>query len=289
MLATVAARTSQAARTAAPIVVSRVSACAARQLSRAAISATKKSDGELPKPPKVAVVLAGAGVYDGSEITEAVSALIHLARLGCEVECFAPDRAQLHVVNHVTGEVDATAPPRNVRVESARIARGHAAPLDSLDVAAFDAVIVPGGFGAAKNLCSFAVDGAAFKVPADVERVIAGFHSAKKPLGLCCISPVIAARVIGARAAAAAGAPPVQLTVGGASEDGGRWPYAGTAAVIAGTPGAAHVEHGARDAHVDRAHRVVTAAAYMSGTSDSFDVFLSVGNMVEAVVRLTRE
>lgn len=134
---------------------------------------------------------------------------------------FAPNKPQLHVVNHLTGE-PAEKETRNVLVESARIARGDILPLDKLSVTAFDAVIFPGGFGAAKNLSSFALDGASMTVDPEVASVLTQFHAARKPIGLCCIAPVLAARVL----------PGVSLTVGSEEEEGGVWPYAGTAKAI---------------------------------------------------------
>ena len=105
-------------------------------------------------PKKVAVVLSGSGVYDGSECTEVVSILIHLSSAGYSASCYAPDKNQHHVVNHVTGEE--MAEKRNVLIESARLARGNVAPLSDIDASLYDAIIVPGGFGAAKNLCNHA-------------------------------------------------------------------------------------------------------------------------------------
>src|SRR5438105_3624402 len=127
----------------------------------------------------VAVVLAGCGRGDGSEIHEAVSCLIHLARLGAAYRCFAPDALQADVVNHATGK-SVPGEKRNQMVEAARIARGEIAPLSTLDPAAFDAVVFPGGFGAAKNLCTFAKDGENCTVIPDVERVVKGFDKAVK-------------------------------------------------------------------------------------------------------------
>lgn len=108
--------------------------------------------------PRVAVVLSGAGVYDGTEITEAVATLVHLSGSGAAYKCFAPNIPQMHVVNHATGEV--AEETRNVLVESARIARGQIQDLATLQVAEFDALVLPGGFGAAKNLSTFATEGA---------------------------------------------------------------------------------------------------------------------------------
>ena len=115
---------------------------------------------------KVAVILAGCGVYDGAEINESVLTLLHIAKAGASYECFAPDIEQMHTINHLTGEE--MAPNRNVLVEAARIARGEIKALTELNVNEFDALIVPGGFGAAKNLSDFAVKG----VDAQVQRLL---------------------------------------------------------------------------------------------------------------------
>ena len=117
---------------------------------------------------KAAVMLSGSGVYDGSEITEAVALLVGLSRIGASVQCFAPDRDQAHVVDHTSGE-DQPDHKRNVLKESARIARGAVTPLSELNAADFDALFVPGGFGAAKNLCDFGFKGSEMTVEEDVK------------------------------------------------------------------------------------------------------------------------
>ncbi|XP_027750100.1 glutamine amidotransferase-like class 1 domain-containing protein 3A, mitochondrial [Empidonax traillii] len=142
---------------------------------------------------RVALVLAGCGVFDGSEIHEASAALVHLSRAGAEVKIFAPNIEQRDVVNHLKGSP--AEEKRNVLVESARLARGNIQDLAELKAADFDAVIFPGGFGVAKNLCSWAVDGKNCTVNEQVSSTLQAFHSAKKPIGLCCISPVLAAKV----------------------------------------------------------------------------------------------
>lgn len=106
---------------------------------------------------RVGVVLSGCGVYDGSEIHEAVLTLLALDRAGAQTVCFAPDKPQFHVVNHLTGDV--TNENRNILVESARIARGKIQPLSEADAQQLDALIVPGGFGSAKNLSDLATQG----------------------------------------------------------------------------------------------------------------------------------
>jgi enhancing lycopene biosynthesis protein 2 len=143
---------------------------------------------------KFAVVLAGNGVFDGAEIHEATLTLLAIMRQGAEYSCFAPDIPQYHVINHITGEeMDET---RNVLVESARIARGNIFPLSKFDGNNFDAIIFPGGFGAAKNLSTVAFDGANAKVNADVESAVNEMVRLKKPIGALCISPAFIAKIL---------------------------------------------------------------------------------------------
>lgn len=224
--------------------------------------------------PKIAVVLAGCGVYDGTEVHEASACLVHLSRAGAEVSMFAPDMQQMHVINHTKGEP--MEEQRNVLVESARIARGKISALTELKAGQFDGVVFPGGFGAAKNLSTFAVDGVDCKVIPDVERVLKEFHSAKKPIGLCCIAPVLAAKVL----------PGCSVTVGSDQEEGGRWPYAGTAGAIEQL-GATHVKKEASEAHVDDANKVVTAPAYMCETG-VHEIFDGIGKMIDGVIKLAK-
>lgn len=144
---------------------------------------------------KIAVVLAGNGVYDGAEIHEATLTLLAIARNGAKYQCFAPDKEQAHVVNHLTGEE--MPEKRNVLVESARIARGNIKPLSEYRAENFDAIIFPGGFGVAKNLCTYAFDGINCKVDPDVEKAVRSTVSAGKPTGALCISPVLIAKILG--------------------------------------------------------------------------------------------
>jgi len=139
---------------------------------------------------KVAVLLSGCGVFDGAELQESVLTLLEVARAGAHYQCFAPDIAQLHVVNHITGEVD-TNDTRNVLVESARIARGDIKPVTDLLINEFDALIIPGGFGAAKNLCSFALAGADQVIDPSIKHFINQFAETNKPVGFICIAPVM--------------------------------------------------------------------------------------------------
>ncbi|KAL4231236.1 Glutamine amidotransferase-like class 1 domain-containing protein 3 [Mactra antiquata] len=231
-----------------------------------------KSNTSGGNSPKVAVVLSGCGVYDGSEVHESSAVLVHLSRAGADISMFAPDIDQMHAINHTKGEP--MEQNRNVLVESARIARGNIGALSTLNATDFDAVIFPGGFGAAKNLSTFAVDGTDMKVNSDVEKTIKDFHGQSKPIGLCCIAPVIAARLI----------QNVEVTVGQDKEDGGRWPYAGTTAAIQ-TMGAKHVLKNVDEAHTDTKNKVVTTPAFMCETK-FHEIFDGVGKMVEGVIKL---
>ena len=129
---------------------------------------------------KIGVVLSGCGVYDGSEIHEAVITLLAIARSGAQAICYAPDKAQTDVINHLTGEAQAES--RNVLVEAARIARGEIQPLANARADALDALIVPGGFGAAKNLSNFASQGSECEVDSDLKALALAMHQAGKPL-----------------------------------------------------------------------------------------------------------
>jgi enhancing lycopene biosynthesis protein 2 len=192
---------------------------------------------------RVGVLLAGCGVYDGAEIHEAVITLLALDRTGAEVVCMAPDMPQLHVINHLTGEV--TGETRNVLVESARIARGTVRDVATVDPAELDALVIPGGFGAAKNLCSFAVEGASCSVHPAVARLVRGVHAAGKPVAAACIAPVILASLLGAEHP--------RLTIG--TDDA-------TAAVLE-QMGARHVKSGPDGIVVDRDRRLTSTPAYM--------------------------
>lgn len=219
---------------------------------------------------KAAVVLSGCGVYDGSEIHEAVSVLVHLSRLGAETSCFAPDGEQAHVINHLTGKPEA-GQHRNMLVESARIARGHIRPLKELKAGDFDAVFFPGGFGAAKNLCTFATSGPDCEVNRQVERVLKDFHAAGKPIGMCCIAPVIAAKVFGK----SAGGPGCSVTIGDDKS---------TASAIE-TMGSRNVSKEVTETNVDSANFLVTTPAYMYN-APVHEVFEGIGQMVDRTLAM---
>jgi enhancing lycopene biosynthesis protein 2 len=217
---------------------------------------------------KAGIVLSGCGVKDGSEIHEAVLTMLHLDRIGAQIVCAAPDDEQSEVVNHVSGQA-CTGERRNMLRESARIARGSIVALDCLKAADIDALIFPGGFGAARNLCTFADDGPQCTVRPDVERLILEMVQSGKPLGALCIAPVLLARVLGGRGK------PVEVTVGN---------DAGVAGAIVAM-GARHVACPVDQAVTDCEYRVVTSPAYMLATG-IHDVSASAGALVAAVAKL---
>ena len=192
---------------------------------------------------KVAVVLSGCGVYDGAEINEAVLTLLALEQQGAEYQCFAPDMPQMHVINHLTGE-PVEGESRNVMVEAARIARGNVQPLTEAAAADFDALLVPGGFGAAKNLSNFAVAGKDMQVQPDFLQLARAFHQQGKPIGLICIAPVMAAAICGEGS---------QCTIGSDAE---------VAAAITAM-GGQHLQCPVTEARVDVERKLVTTPAYM--------------------------
>jgi enhancing lycopene biosynthesis protein 2 len=217
----------------------------------------------MSKKPAFAVILSGCGVYDGAEIHEAVLTLLAIDKAGGQYACFAPDAPQHHVVNHVSGqEMQET---RNVLVESARIARGKIQNLKEFDPAKFDAMIFPGGFGAAKNLCSFAFDGPNCKVNPDVEKAVKAMHGAKKPIGALCIAPALMARILGQ----------VEVTIGN---------DAGTAQAI-GAMGGKHCATSHGEVVVDKTHRLVTSPCYMLDATIS-QIALGAENSVKALIGL---
>jgi enhancing lycopene biosynthesis protein 2 len=217
---------------------------------------------------KVAVVLSGCGVYDGAEIHEAVITLLALDRAGAEIVCAAPNVDQAHVVNHVSGEV-AAGERRSVLVESARIARGKIVDLAKLEAKSVDAAIFPGGYGAAKNLCTWAFKQDACEVNAEVARFIKEVHAARKPLGFVCIAPVIAAKVLGSVHP--------QLTIGNDQSTAGS----------VDKMGGRHVATPVRDIVIDREQKVVSTPAYMLAgrISEAAD---GIERLVKAVLELCR-
>ena len=213
---------------------------------------------------KVAVILSGCGVYDGAEIYESVLTLLALEQEGCHYQCFAPNITQAHVINHLTGEV--MPETRNVLVEAARIVRGNIHDLSTANAAEFDALILPGGYGAAKNLSDFAFKGAECSVQPDVLAFCKAMVAQNKPLGFICIAPAIIPHVYGEGA---------KVTIGTDT---------GTAAAIE-QMGGQHVSCPVDDCVIDEARKVVSTLAYMLAGNIA-EAASGISKLVKAVVRL---
>ncbi|NTU57581.1 MAG: isoprenoid biosynthesis glyoxalase ElbB [Chlorobiaceae bacterium] len=210
---------------------------------------------------KIGVILSGCGVYDGAEIQEAVLTLLYLDLAGAQALCFAPNVEQHHVINHLTGNVSDNE-TRNVLVESARIARGQITDLKEIDSFDLDGLILPGGFGAAKNLCDYAFKGPDCEVIPEVAQAINSFLLAGKPVGFMCIAPVIAAKLLGGEG--------VELTIGN---------EAGTGADIEAM-GAVHLDTPVEGIVVSSRNNIISTPAYMLGPS-----IRDVAKGIEALVR----
>ncbi len=212
---------------------------------------------------RFAVILAGCGVYDGAEVHEAVATLLAIARVGARYECFAPDVPQYHVVNHLTGEVSNEI--RNVLVESARIARGDIKTVNHFHPSNFDAVILPGGFGVAKNLCTFAIYGPDCTVNPEIKKAVLAAYEAKLPIGALCIAPALVAKVLGK----------ATLTIGDDE---------GTAMNLVEMGARHQVAHGS-DIVVDLENRIVSSPCYMLDAPIT-TIFTGAENTVQALIKL---
>lgn len=217
---------------------------------------------------RIGVLLSGCGFLDGAEIREAVLTLLALDRLGAEAVCLAPAGPQRHVVDHRTGK-EVVGAARDMLAEAARIARGEITDLGGVTAAALDGLILPGGYGAAKNLSDFAFTSARATVHPQVARLLLEMHRAGKPIGAICIAPALLARVLGRRQVRA------KLTIG---------TDAGTAAALE-KMGVEHINCACASVVVDEAHRVVSTPAYMSGSGPA-EVFEGIRQLVTAVLSL---
>ena len=214
---------------------------------------------------KVGVLLSGCGVFDGSEIHEAVLTLLALDRAGAEIICMAPDMDQLHVINHLTQEQ--TQEKRNVLVESARIARGKIKNLKDVKASDLDALIMPGGMGAAKNLSTFAIKGADAQVNPEVNRLLAEMVSAGKPVGAICIAPATLTKALSDKSP--------EVTIGNDIN---------TAQKIK-EMGGGHKNCTVDMIHVDEKNNIVTTPAYMLGPGIK-DIAVGIEKLVNKVVSM---
>ncbi len=212
---------------------------------------------------KVAIVLSGCGFKDGSEIHESVLTMLAIDQQGAAYSCFAPDIQQKKVYDHYH-KIDSQK-QRNVLVESARIARGDIKPLSELDAVDFNAVVFPGGSGAASNLCSFAQDGVHCSVNKQVEKVIVNMHKKRKPIGALCISPIIIAKVI-ANSKVSIGNDPVVVN-----------------AIV--KMGAIHENTEQGQIAIDHDNKIVTTPCYMFNSTIS-QVFVGVEKLVSELLKM---
>jgi len=216
---------------------------------------------------KAAVLLCGSGYLDGSEIREAVGLLWALSKHGFEAQCFAPEGPQKEVVDTLTGKT-AAGETRSMLVESARIARGNVQPLSKLKIADFSMLVIPGGYGAAKNLCTFAAKGSAGTVLPEVEKTIRGFFEAGKPIGALCIAPALVALALKGKG--------LELTVGAPGEVPQEIEKLGHK----------HVAKTASQCQTDRRHKVVSTPAYMFDSAPLHEIFEGIDKAVASLAEL---
>lgn len=224
-----------------------------------------------PAPQKVAVLLAGSGAKDGSEITESVSLIVGLSLCGLDYQIFSPNRNQFEVVDHSTGF--AADQVRSMLDETNRIARGRARPLEALNVHEFSALAIAGGFGTAKNLCTYGMDGVMAQLFPDVESTLLSFIENSKPIAALCIAPMIVALAF-----KKLNLKGVELTLGDGS--------AKTAIAVLESWGAKHVICGKQDAVVDTKYQVITAPAYMYENATPADIFKCTESLVQKLQSL---
>src|SRR5690606_29082645 len=215
---------------------------------------------------KVGLVLSGCGVYDGAEIHESVLTLLALAKQGAEAVCFAPDKNQVDVINHLSGEP--MSETRNVLIEAARIARGSILPLAQANADELDALIVPGGFGAAKNLSTFASQGSECHVDSALQALAQRMHALGKPLGFMCIAPAMLPKIFDF---------PLRLTIGTDID---------TAEAIE-EMGGEHVPCPVDDIVVDEDNKIVTTPAYMVAQNIA-EAATGIDKLVDRVLVLTQ-
>lgn len=217
--------------------------------------------------PRFAVILSGCGRADGSEIHEAVTALLAIDKNGCTYDCYAPDIEQSAVINHLTSEK--TEERRNVLAESARIARGDISPLSELKVKNYDCLLFPGGLGAVTNWCDFAKKGINCSVDSSISRILEEGYKEKKVIGAMCIAPVTISRVLGKYG--------ITVTIGKDK----------TVAEAIEKTGAKHQNTKVEEACIDKEHRIVTTPAYMLANSIK-EVAIGAESMVMAMIELVR-
>ena len=214
----------------------------------------------------IGVIMAGCGYLDGAEIREAVLTLLSIDKHEAKATIYAPNVDQHHVVNHLTGEE--TGESRNVLLETARIARGEVKDLSEVNMNELDALIIPGGFGVAKNLSSLAFDGPKGNIHSDFSKVLIDCHKSNKPIGAICISPAVICLALGK-------AQP-ELTIGNDSS---------TAGVISEL-GGKHVDCEVHQIYTDEKNKIVSTPAYMYGDAPISKIAEGIDQCVNQVISL---
>jgi len=215
---------------------------------------------------KIAVILSGCGVRDGSEIHESVLALLAIKQQNADYMCFAPNVMQKSTIDHLTGKESGE--KRSVLSEAARIARGEIQPLEKLDPQAFNGVFLPGGYGVALNLSSYGDKNIECKVDPILKKIILQFHELKKPIGASCLAPIVLAKIF-------QGVASITMTMGTANGPAKELTALGMQSVLAK----------ADEAVSDDANKVYTTAAYMEQT-DIVQVYKGISQVIQKMVKL---
>ena len=216
----------------------------------------------------IGVILAGSGYLDGAEIREAVLTLLAIDKLGANAICLAPNIDQYHVINHLNQQ-EQTDEKRNMMQEAARIARGDIHDIATYDHSNLNGIILPGGFGVAKNFCNFAFKGSKAEVLPSIKNFILQFHNSQKPIGAICISPALMALILGHKN--------VEVTIGNDPA---------TSKEINAT-GAKHIDKNVNEAHIDNELKVISTPAYMYGDAKLKDIYEGIETCVNAVIQMS--
>ena len=221
---------------------------------------------------KIGVLLSGCGVYDGVEIQEAVLTLLAIEEIGAKAICISIDQPQHHVVNHLTGEE--MPETRNMMAEAARIARGEVTEISSIVPADLDALVIPGGFGSAKNFTKWAFSGPEGEIDPKVKLLIVNMVNVGKPIAALCVSPVVVAKALEGSTIH------TSMTIGSNAEAS---PYDinGFSAGLSST-GVSPVMKTVREIQIDHTNKIVTAPCYMMDASIG-DVRKNIRSAIEAL------
>lgn len=223
---------------------------------------------------KAGILLSGCGVYDGAEIQEALFSMLAVEEAGGEPIAISINGNQHHVVNHLTGEEMNES--RNMMVEAARIARGNVKDIDTISISEIDALIIPGGFGSAKNLTSWAFEGSAGTIHPSVKKLILDLLNANKPLVALCVSPVVVAKALEGSGIHS------KLTIGSTAEAS---PYDITGfSQGLESVGATTEMKTVREITIDRENKIITAPCYMMDAS-----LLEVRNNIQQAIQALKE